>query len=133
METFSGIAEFVEQRFNVVHREKFVLGVEIVLDAGRHQGVFLAEIKDDDDRRYLRLETTVGPLAKHDPVKVLRINETLRTGYLAVGDLKSVPFVKLCENIAYRYLNDEMLEDTIQRIGRLGDDIEKMLVQGDWF
>lgn len=133
METFSGIAEFVEQRFNVVHREKFVLGVEIVLDGGRHQGVFLAEIKDDDDRRYLRLETTVGPLAKHDPVKVLRINETLRCGYLAVGDLESVPFVKLCENIAYRYLNDEMLEDTIQRIGRLGDEIEKMLVQGDWF
>ncbi|MGB0513493.1 MAG: hypothetical protein ACPGJE_01480 [Wenzhouxiangellaceae bacterium] len=133
METFARIAEFVEQRFDVVHREKFVIGLEIPTQGGRRQSVFLAEIKDDNDRRYLRLETTVGPLGKHDPVKVLRINLTLRTGYLAVGDLESVPFLKLCDNIAYRYLGEEMLEDEIRHIGRLGDEIEKMLVQGDWF
>lgn len=134
MDTFSRVVEFAEQRFNVVHRDKFLIGLEIPTSGDRHQSVFLAEIKDDDDRRYLRVETTVAPLAQHDPVKLLRINLTLRTGYLAVGDLESVPFLKLCENIAYRYMSEEMLYDEIRRIAQLGDEIEKMLVHGgDWF
>jgi len=45
-----------------------------------------------------------------------------------------VPFLKLCQNIAYRYLSDEMLDDEIRRIAQLGDEIEKMLIHGgDWF
>ncbi|PKL94824.1 MAG: hypothetical protein CVV18_07690 [Gammaproteobacteria bacterium HGW-Gammaproteobacteria-8] len=134
MDTFARVVEFADQRFDVVHRDKFLIALEIPTSGERHQSVFLAEIKDDDDRRYLRLETTVAPLAQHDPVKLLRINLTLRVGYLAVGDLEGIPFLKLCENIAYRYLSDEMLYDEIHRIARMGDDIEKMLVHGgDWF
>jgi len=134
METFARIVECAEQHFNVVHRDKFVIGVEIATDGGRRQGVFLAELMDDDDRRYLRIETAVAPLGDNDPVKLLRINLTLRVGYLAVGDLESVPFLKLCKNNAYRYLTEEMLVDDIRQIARLGDQIEQMLMQGgDWF
>lgn len=134
IETFSQIAAHADRRYNVVLREKFLLGLEVPIGAKRHQSVFLAELKGDDDRRYLRIETMVAPLAQHDPVKLLRVNLTLRIGYLAVGDLESVPFVKLCDNIAYRYLHEEMLDDAIRRIAELGDEIERMLVHGgDWF
>ena len=135
METFSEIAEFAREHFNAVHDEKFVLGLEIPTGReGRHQSVFLAEVKDDNDRRYLHLETTVGPLGQHDPLKVLRINLMLRVGYLAVGDLESVPFLKLCQNIDYRYLGQELLLETVRELAELGDEMEQTLTHGgDWF
>ena len=86
------------------------------------------------DRRILRVETAVSPLGHHDPVKVLRVNLMLRGGYLAVGDLEGVPFLKLCDNLDFRYLSIEALDDRLQRLGRLGDDIEDMLTDGhDYF
>ncbi|MDT8438727.1 MAG: hypothetical protein RQ729_06965 [Wenzhouxiangellaceae bacterium] len=134
METFARIREFVEQEFKVVYDEKFVLGVEIETENGRHQSVFLAELKDQDDHRHLRVETTVAPLAEHDPTKLLRINLMLRAGYLAVGDLDGVPFIKLCRNSPYRFLTEDMVTSDVHRIGRLGDKLEQMLVDGgDWF
>jgi len=55
-------------------------------------------------------------------------------GYLAVGDLESVAFLKLCKNNAYRYLTEQMLIDDIRQVAKLGDQIEQMLMQGgDWF
>ena len=134
METFSEIAEFAREHFNAVHDEKFVLGLEIPTGReGRHQSVFLAEVKDDNDRRYLHLETTLGPLGQHDPLKVLRINLMLRVGYLAVGDLESVPFLKLCQNIDYRYLGQELLLETVRQLAEMGDEMEQTLTHGgDW-
>jgi len=135
METFARIARVAGQHFNAVHQEKFLLGLEIPIGKnGRRQSVFLAEVKDADDRRILHLESTVGPLAQHDPIKVLRINLMLRVGYLAVGDLESVPFLKLCENIGYRHLSEELLIETISHLARLGDEMEQTLThRGDWF
>lgn len=134
MDTFSELSEHVESAFNVVHREKFVLGLEVPISRSRRQSVFLAELKDDDDRRILRLETTVGPLADHDAVKVLRVNLLLRGGYLAVGDLEGVPFLKLCDNLEYRYLSPEALSGRIKRLARLGDEMEETLTRGhDYF
>ncbi|NKI33740.1 hypothetical protein HFP89_00995 [Wenzhouxiangella sp. XN79A] len=134
MDTFAELAEHVEARFDVVHRDKFMLGVELQTGGRRRQSVFLAELKDSDDRRILRLETTVSPLGHHDPVKVLRVNLMLRGGYLAVGDLEGVPFLKLCDNLDFRYLSVRALEDRIERLGSLGDVIEDMLTHGhDYF
>ena len=135
METFAEITAHVKKRFNVVHQEKFVLGLEVPADSdGRRQGVFLAEIKDTDDRRVLRLETTVAPLADHDPEKVLRVNLMLRTGYLAVGDLEGVAFLKLCANLPYATLTTAALDYTIERLAVLGDGMEKTLTGGgDYF
>jgi len=135
MDTFARIAELAGQHFATVHQEKFMVGLEIPTGRrGRHQSVFLAELKDDDDHRYIRVETTLAPLAKHDPVKALRINLMLRVGYLAVGDLESVPFLKLCENLAYRDMSESALLETIRRIAELGDEIEETLTHGgDWF
>lgn len=135
METFAEIAEFAGTHFNAVHDEKFMLGLEVSTGAsGRHQSVFLAEIKDDDDHRHLHLETTVGPLGSHDPLKILRVNLMLRVGYLAVGDLEGVPFLKLCKNIGYRYVSGDLVLESVQQMAELGDEIEQTLTHGgDWF
>jgi len=135
MDTFAEIAEFARAHFNAVHDEKFVLGLEIPTGRdGRHQSIFLAEVKDDNDHRYLHLETTVGPLGQHDPLKILRINLMLRVGYLAVGDLEGVPFLKLCQNIGYRYVNGNLLLETVKKLAELGDEMEQTLTHGgDWF
>lgn len=135
IETFAELSAHIKKRFNVVHEEKFVIGLEVpVDDQGRRQSLFLAELRDADDHRVLRVETTVAPMAQHDPVKALRINLLLRVGYLAVGDLEGVPFLKLCANIPYRSLTPEMIDDRIIRIATLGDNIEQTLTGGkDYF
>jgi len=135
METFAAIEEFVRDHWDVVHEEPFMLGLEVpVGDSGRRQSVFLAELKNQDGRRFLRIETTVAPLAEHSSEKCLRVNLMLRTGYLAVGDLEGVPFIKLCENMLYSSSLSEQLDYTIEQIADLGDKIEVTLNKGgDWF
>jgi hypothetical protein len=135
MDTFAAIEEHVKDHFDVVHEEPFMLGLEVpVGDSGRRQSVFLAELKSPDGKRFLRVETTVAPLADHDSEKCLRVNLMLRTGYLAVGDLEGVPFLKLCENMIYNNLTVEVLDYMIGHIAELGDKIEITLNKGgDWF
>ncbi|MDT8409513.1 MAG: hypothetical protein RQ741_07930 [Wenzhouxiangellaceae bacterium] len=135
MLTFSEIRSYVEQNYDVVFDEKFVLGLELPAgDSERRQGIFLAEIKSPDDRRFLRLETTVAPLADHDPVKVLRVNLMLRIGYLAVGDMEGIPFLKLCHNLTYRNLDADLLDYYIRHFASLGDGMEETLTHGkDYF
>lgn len=135
METFAAIEEYVKERYEVVHDEPFMLGLEMpVGDTGRRQSVFLAELKSPDGKRFLRVETTVAPLADHNAEKCLRVNLMLRTGYLAVGDLEGLPFLKLCENMPYHCLSADGLDYVIDNIADLGDKIEVTLNKGgDWF
>ncbi len=135
METFAAIEEFVRDHWDVVLEEPFMLGLEVpVGDSGRRQSVFLAELKNQDGRRFLRIETPVAPLAEHSPEKCLRVNLMLRTGYLAVGDLEGVPFIKLCENMLYSPTLSEQLDYMIEHVADLGDKMEVTLNKGgDWF
>jgi len=135
METFAAIEEFVRDHWDVVLEEPFMLGLEVpVGDSGRRQSVFLAELKNQDGRRFLRIETPVAPLAEHSPEKCLRVNLMLRTGYLAVGDLEGVPFIKLCENMLYTPTLSEQLDYMIEHVADLGDKMEVTLNKGgDWF
>ncbi|MGY6630611.1 MAG: hypothetical protein ACXIUL_06325 [Wenzhouxiangella sp.] len=134
METFAALEAHVKAHFNVVHEEPFLLGLEVPVGNERHQSVFLAELKGSDGKRFLRVETTVAPLADHDPEKCLRVNLMLRTGYLAVGDMEGMAFLKLCENMLYNNLNTDALDYMIRHIAELGDKIEETLNKGgDWF
>ena len=135
MDTFAAIEEYAKQHFAVVHEEPFMLGLEVpVGDSGRRQSVFLAELKSQDGKRFLRVETTVAPLADHDSEKCLRVNLMLRTGYLAVGDMEGVAFLKLCENMVYNNLNVDALDYMVHHVAELGDKIEVTLNKGgDWF
>ena len=134
MNTFAEIREHVLSRHELAHDEPFVIGLDMPVADGRHQSVFLAELKESNSRRFLRIETTVAPLADHSPEKCLRVNLMLRTGYLAVGDLEGVAFLKLCENLDYTALTPELIDYTIQRMASQGDGMEQTLTKGgDWF
>ncbi len=135
METFAAIQSHIKSRFQIVHEEPFMLGLEVPAGkSGRRQSVFLAELKGPDGRRFLRIETTVAPLGAHDAEKCLRVNMMLRTGYLAVGDMEGVAFLKLCENLSYSAISESILDYYITRIAELGDNIEQTLTRGgDWF
>ncbi|TVQ36814.1 MAG: hypothetical protein EA370_07615 [Wenzhouxiangella sp.] len=135
MDTFAAIEEHVKSRYDVVHDEPFMLGLEVpVGESGRRQSVFLAELKNPDGKRFLRVETTVAPLASHDPEKCLRVNLMLRTGYLAVGDMEGMAFLKLCENMLYGNLTVDALDYIVHHVAELGDKIEITLNKGgDWF
>lgn len=133
--TFAEIREHALAHYQVVHEEKFLLGLEVPAgENGRRQGVFLAELMDSDGRRFLRFETTIAPLSDHDPEKCLRVNLMLRTGYLAIGDLEGMPFIKLCENLPYTALTADLIDHMVDRLALLGDRMEQTLTGGgDWF
>lgn len=128
MDTFAEVRNHVMERHPLGIDEPFIISFDFpVGDNGRRQGVFLAELKTNDGRRVLRVETPVVPLSNVGAEKCLRINLTLRVGYLAVGDLDGVPYIKLCENLPYAFLEDQELDYAIAHIARLADQIEQML------
>ena len=96
METFAEVRKHMAERFELTTDEPFIVSFEYPIpDSERRQGIFLAEIQSSDGRRVLRVETPVAPLDDLDAEKCLRINLTLRVGYLAVGDLDGVPYIKM--------------------------------------
>ena len=130
MDTFSEIREYAKQHYEVVHDEPFVIGLDMDVGDSRRQTVFLAELQDRDGNRYLRLESTIAPLGDLPAEKCLRVNLLLRVGYLAVGDLDSTPYIKLCENIDYRTLDTKELDFVIKRLAPLADQLEQTLIHG---
>ena len=129
METFAEVREFILQHHDLELDEPFIISFDLLInDSSRRQSLFLAEIQDDDNRRFLRVETTIAPLEELDAEKALRLNLTFRTGYLAVGDLDGTPYLKLCENLPYRHLFEDELLDVVNRMADLGDRLERVLV-----
>lgn len=132
METFAEVRNHVMASYELGIDEPFIISFDYPIgnnggDSGRRQGVFLAELKTNDGRRVLRVETPVVPLADVGAEKCLRINLTLRVGYLAVGDLDGVPYIKLCENLPYAFLEGQELDYAVAHIAELADQIEQML------
>ena len=128
METFTEVRDFVIDHHELIIDEPFLLGIECTVgNKGRKQSIFLAELKANDGRRYLRVETPVVPLEDFDAEKCLRINLMQRVGYLAVGDLDGTPYIKLCENMPYSSLNDQELEYVVSTMAPFADRIEKAL------
>ena len=128
METFAEVRKHVMDKHDLFMDEPFQLGFELSIDdSDRKQSVFLAELKSSDNRRYLRVETLICPLEDFDAEKCLRINLILRVGYLAVGDLEGVAYVKMCANLAYSSLDADELEYVISHIAPMADRMEQAL------
>lgn len=128
METFTEVRDFVSQHYSLKLDEPFLLSFDIQLtDSQRRQSLFLAELKADDGRRFLRVETPIAPLDDLDPEKCLRINLMMRVGYLAVGDLDGSPYIKMCANLPYRYLQPDELVYAIEHIAPMADRLEEIL------
>lgn len=128
METFAEVRNHVMEDYELGIDEPFIISFDYpVGDRGRLQGVFLAELKANDGRRVLRVETPVVPLADIGAEKCLRLNLTLRVGYLAVGDLDGIPYIKLCANLPYAFLEAQELDYAVAHVAQLADQIEQML------
>ncbi len=128
METFAEVRDFVKARHELMIDEPFLLGFECpVGNRGRKQSIFLAELKADDGKRFLRVETPVVPLEDFDAEKCLRINLMQRVGYLAVGDLDGTAFIKLCENMPYASLSGDELAYVVDHIAPIADRFEQVL------
>ncbi|KAA9133984.1 hypothetical protein F3N42_00060 [Marinihelvus fidelis] len=131
METFTEVRDFVAGHHELIIDEPFLLGFECPVGSeGRKQSIFLAEIKGGDGRRYLRVETPVVPLEDFDAEKCLRINLMQRVGYLAVGDLDGVAYIKMCENLPYSILSGQELEHVVNHVAPFADRFEEVL-EGD--
>lgn len=131
MDTFSAIRASVAEKYELIIDEPFLVGIEVPIpEQGRRQSVFLAEIEDRQGERFLRIETIIASLDKFDAEKCLRLNLMLRVGYLAVGDLDGVAYIKMCENIGYGSLDESIMLDMITRIARMADEIENVLSAG---
>lgn len=131
METFAEVRQHIMDSYALDIDEPFIVGFEYPIDdTGRRQSLFLAELKTGDGRRVLRVETPVAPLSDLDAEKCLRINLTQRVGYLAVGDLDGVPYIKLCENLQYAFLVDQELDYVIRHVARTADQMEQSLEPG---
>lgn len=128
METFTEVRKHIMDNHKLFMDEPFQLAFDYLTDDGdRTQAIFVAEIKAGDNRRYLRVETLICPLADFDAEKCLRINLILRVGYLAVGDLDGIAYVKMCENLPYKALSGEELEYVISHVAPMADRMEQAL------
>ena len=132
METFSEVRKHIMDLYDLKIDEPFIIGFECQMEKpGRLQSMFLAELKNADGRRVLRVETPVVPLADLAAEKCLRINLMQRVGYLAVGDLDGVPYIKMCENLPYAFMVEEEIDYVIARVARTADQIEQSLEPGE--
>jgi hypothetical protein len=132
METFSEVRKHILDEYELKIDEPFIIGFEVPMQQpGRLQSMYLAELQTSDGGRVLRVETTVAPLVDLDAEKCLRINLTQRVGYLAVGDLDGIPYIKMCENLPYGSLEAQLLDYVILQLANEADHMEQSLEPGD--
>lgn len=127
MRHFEAVRSHVGSQHTLQHNDPYLVSFDLGLAHDRYQGMYLAELEDESGRRYLRISTPIGPLAGTDPQRCLRFNWQQRTGFLAVADLDGSPFLHLCENRPYEFLDAAELERVIGELGRLGDQLEQLI------
>jgi len=131
MQSFEQIRSHVQSQYRITTSDPWVVCVELSIDGGtRHQSVFLAEIEDDDGRRFLRASTIIAPITGIDARRMLAYNWLSRVGWLAVGDLDGVPYLQLCENRPYDGLDAAEVDRLVLEIGGQGDRMEHLLSAG---
>ncbi|PTR33377.1 hypothetical protein C8J98_103139 [Luteibacter sp. OK325] len=127
MRHFEAIRSHVGGVHKLRQNEPYVISFDLELPDGRHQGIYLAELEDSEGLRFLRLSTPIGPLAGVDARRCLRFNWEQRTGYLAEADLDGSPYLHLCENRPYDYLDESELTRLIEELGATGDQLEQVV------
>ena len=131
MQSFEQIRSHVSSQHQLTINDPYLIAFDLLLDAGkRHQGIYLTELEHEDQRKYLRISTPIGPLTGMDAKRCLRFNWEQRVGYLAVSDLDGSPYLHLCENRPYEDLTVEELDRLVGEIGPLGDRMEQAISAG---
>ncbi len=103
--------------------EEGSLGLDIPLDEGRHQRVFLGLVKDAFERPMLAAYTPIGDAEDVDPVAALELNSTSAYGALAFLDGKVV--MRRTERLAG--LEPKGFAESLQLLALNADLIEQTL------
>jgi hypothetical protein len=131
MQNFEQIRGHLQGKYKLTTSEPYLVCVQLSLAQGRrHQSIFLSELVGDDGREYLRVNTVLAPMTGIDARRMLAFNWQSHMGYLAIGELDSVPYLQLCENRPYDTLTAAELDRLVLEIGGLGDQMERMLSAG---
>jgi hypothetical protein len=131
MQNFEQIRSQLQGNYKLTASEPYLACVQLSLDKGkRHQSIFLSEMVGEDERPYLRVSTVIAPMTGIDARRMLQFNWQTRVGYLAIGELDSVPYLQLCENRPYDTLTAAEIDRLVLEIGGLGDQMERMLSAG---
>ena len=131
MRHFEAVRSYLGSLHELRHNDPYLISFDLALPLGRQQGIYLAELEDESGRQYLRVSTPIGPLAGTDPDRCLRFNWQQRTGFLAVADLDGSPYLHLCENRPYEFLDDAELQRLMQELGQLGNQLEQVIASLD--
>lgn len=131
MHHFEAVRSHIGSQHELHHNDPYLISFDMEVAPDRFQGIYLAELEDEADRRYLRISTPIGPLAGTDANRCLRFNWQQRTGFLAVADLDGSPYLHLCENRPYEFLDASELERVVRELGTLGDQLERTIADGD--
>ena len=127
MHTFEQIRSHVGSRHTLRTNDPYLVSFDLRFDDGRLQGMYMAEMEDEQGEKYLRISTPIGPYTGIDGVRCLRFNGEQRTGYLAVSDLGGSPYLHLCENRPYEFLDTDELQRVVSELGMLGDQLEQII------
>lgn len=131
MQNFEQIRSHLQGKYKVTVSDPYLMCVQLSLDKGRrHQSIFLSEMVGEDGREILRVSTVIAPMTGIDPRRMLQYNWQSRVGYLAIGDLDSVPYLQMCENRPYDTLTAAEIDRLVLEIGGMGDRMESMLSAG---
>lgn len=130
MRHFEAVRSHIGSQHELRHNDPYLISFDLDLAQDRCQGIYLAELEDESGRRYLRISTPIGPLAGTDPNRCLRFNWQQRTGFLAVADLDGSPYLHLCENRPYEFLDAAELQRVVRELGVLGDQLEQLIATG---
>ena len=130
MQSFEQIRSHVGAHHVLGTNDPYLISFDLGVAAGRHQGLYLAEMDDEDGAKYLRISTPIGPYTGMDGMRCLRFNWEQRTGYLAVSDLAGSPYLHLCENRPYGLLSEREIDRVIAELGSLGDRMERAISSG---
>ena len=131
MQNFEQIRAHLQGKYKLTASEPYLACVQLSLSQGRrHQSIFLSEMVGEDGRPYLRVSTVIAPMTGIDARRMLAFNWESRVGYLALGELDSVPYLQLCENRPYDTLNAAELDRLVLEIGGTGDEMERRMSAG---
>lgn len=130
MQSFEQIRSHVGSRHTLRTNDPYLVSFDLRVSDGRYQGLYLAEMDDEDGSKYLRISTPIGPFTGIDGMRCLRFNWEQRTGFLAVSDLEGSPYLHLCENRPYSLLSDREIDRVIAELGTLGDRLEHAISSG---
>jgi hypothetical protein len=131
MLNFEQVRGHLLARYKLTANEPYLLCVRLSLDQGRrHQSIYLAELENEDGRRFVRVSTVLAPTTGVDLKRALAFNWESPVGYLAISPLDGVPYLQLCENRPYDCLDAAEIDRLVLEIGGLGDRMEHLLSAG---